>query len=342
MPLNLRIFVLGLLAVFSSSINSQSSKSPQVGQAVTDFRSQMKQFGIKQSEVELHFTWFLGPRFPKTIRTLYFADYSLDAMQITDPEILKKIKDSGLEAELKTEALAHVRGGAWLDLPSILPFPAAVEVAVFDDAARASKPGMYWRDEPNRTPLQQAIFSNDAADVYRLLSAGGISAKELNDALFSACGPSNPQILQALLRSGANVNAVSDQAAGRITPLMVAVRWRNKESVDTLLKAGAKTGARDEFGETELTTVLNGKEDVSEIVGLLLESGIDVNAANKFGLTALMRASYAQSAEVMETLIEHGAKIDAKDSRGKTAFSFAKEYGNNAAIKVLVEAGAQQ
>jgi ankyrin repeat protein len=75
---------------------------------------------------------------------------------------------------------------------------------------------MYWRDDPNRTPLQQAILSNDIADVFRLLSSGRISSRELDDGLFWACGAASPQILQALVQSGANINTISDH----ITPLI--------------------------------------------------------------------------------------------------------------------------
>jgi Ankyrin repeats (3 copies)/Ankyrin repeat len=341
MTLRLRVCALGLLVAIGCSNRTQRSEASSVSQATTDFRAQMKEFGVKQARIELHFTFFLGPRFPRPVRSMYFTDYGLYATQVTDPQILTEIKNSGLEAKLKGEALAHAKGGAWLDLPSLLPFPAAAQVTVFDDAARASKPGMYTVDDPNRTPLQQAIFSNDEADVLRLLSSGKISTKELNDGLFWACGPDSPQILQALLRSGADVNAVYDHGKGHITPLMVAVRWRNKEGVETLVKAGAKAGARDEYGETELTTVLNDTQDVREIVGLLLESGVDVNAANIYGLTGLMRASRAQPGPVLELLIKHGADVNAKDRQGRTALSFASENGNDAAAKALVESGAR-
>jgi ankyrin repeat protein len=339
--LKFRVCILALLGAIGCSNKIERSEPSPLNQATADFRAQMRQFGIKQARIELHFTWFLGPWFARPIRTIYFADYGLEATQVTDPEILKKLKGSGLEAKLKAEVLGHLRGGMWFEPPSLLPSSAAANVTVFDDAARASKPGMYWCDDPNRTPLQQAIFSNDIADVLRLLSSGKINSPELDDGLFWACGRVSPQILQALLQSGANVNAITDRNKEHITPLMVAVRWRNKEAVHTLVKAGARAGVRDEYGETELTTLLNDSRDQTPIVGPLLESGVDVNAANIYGLTALMRASRAQPAPVLELLIEHGANVNAKDHRGRTALSFAAENGNDAAARVLVESGAR-
>lgn len=341
MTLKFRVCILALLGAFGCSNKTERLEPSTVSQAAADFRAQMKQFGIKQARIEMHFTWLLGPWFPRPTRTTYFIDYDLKATQVTDLEILKAVKNSGLETKLKAEALDHVRGGIWFEPPSLLPSPAAANVTVFDDAARASRPVMYWHDDPNRTPLQQAIFSNDIADVLGLLSSGKISSPELDDGLFWASGPASPQILQALMQSGANVNAISDRNKEHITPLMVAVRWRNKESVQTLVRAGARAGGRDEYGETELTTLLNDSRDQTPIVEPLLESGVDVNAANIYGLTALMRASCAQPAPVLELLIKRGANVNAKDHRGRTALSFATENGNNAAGKVLVESGAR-
>jgi hypothetical protein len=112
----------------------------------------MKQFGIRRAGVELHFTWLAGSTLPKPVREIYLTDYGFDAPQITSPKILEEIKESGLEDKLQKEALAHVKGGMWLDLPELSPFPAAASVSVFDDASRVSDPGMYWRDDPSRTP----------------------------------------------------------------------------------------------------------------------------------------------------------------------------------------------
>jgi ankyrin repeat protein len=341
--LRLLACIIGVLLAVGCSNKPQDLEPSQIGQSTSDFRTQMKQFGIKQVGIELHFTWFLGPRFPRPIRVMYFSDDRLYvyATQFTDSELLKQIKDSGLEAKLKAEAIAHVKGGSWFEPQFLQPFPAATIVTVFDDASRLSKPVMYWRDDPNRTPLQQAIFFNDIADVLRLLSSGKLSSQELDDGLFWASGPERPQILEALLRSGANVNAVSEKGKEHITPLMVAVRWRNKEALERLVKAGARAGGRDEYGETELTTLLNDSHDQTPMVGPLLESGVDVNAANVYGLTALMRASSHQPAPLLELLIKHGADVNAIDHRGRTAISIASEDGNDAAVKVLIAARAR-
>jgi len=342
MPSRTSACSLVLLVAAAFELGLDRAGHASVGPPGLDFRAQMRQFGIKQAEVELHFTWILGPTFPRPIRQMYFTHYGLDAPQITDSKSLTEIEESGLKDKLQTEALADVSGGMWLDLPELPPFPAAASVSIFDNPSRPSSPGMYWRDEPNRTPWQQALFSNDLADVMRMLGSGQLSQKELDEGLFWGCASNRSQLLQLLLNAGANVNAVEEKGGERTTPLLVAVRWHNKEAVETLVRLGSKATARDKYGETELTTLLNDSHDQTEIVRPLLESGVDVKAANIYGLTALMRASRSQSGPVIEMLIKHGANVNAKDYRGDTALSVANENGNDAAAKVLVEAGARR
>ena len=333
-----RVLILLIAAGCSSNIRTSEQSC---GQAATDFRRQMKRFGIRKADVELHFTWIAGPTSPKPVRTRYFTEYNSYSSQIIDSKTLDEIKQSGLEASLQSEALTHVRGGAWLDLPETPPFPAAADVSIFDDVSRASHPGMYWRDDSSRTKWQQALFSNDLAEITGTLAAGKISSRELDEGLFWGCTARRIGLLKLFLKSGANVNAVEDHDNERVTALMVAVRWRNAEALKLLVGAGAKAGARDKYGETELTTLLNDSKDQSEIVGPLLESGVAVNAANMYGLTALMRASRAQPESVIKMLIEHGAEVNAKDKKGDTALSVANENGNNAAARVLIAAGAK-
>jgi len=71
-------------------------------------RAQMRQFGIKQAEVELHFIWIVGRTLPRPVRQMYFTAYGLDAPQITDARTLGEIRKSGLKDKLEAEALAHV------------------------------------------------------------------------------------------------------------------------------------------------------------------------------------------------------------------------------------------
>ena len=57
---------------------------------------------------------------------------------------------------------------------------------------------------------------------------------------------------------------------------------------------------------------------------LLLTAGVDVNAANNNGQTALHGAAQAGWNNFVQLLAEHGAALDAKDHFGSTALDFAQ------------------
>ena len=63
-----------------------------------------------------------------------------------------------------------------------------------------------------------------------------------------------------------------------------------------------------------------------QAVKLLLEVGVDVNAANDAGQTALHFAALSMDS-VVELLAMHGAKLDAKDKQGRTPLDMAQGKG---------------
>src|SRR5262249_41908396 len=70
-----------------------------------------------------------------------------------------------------------------------------------------------------------------------------------------------------------------------------------------------------------------------EAVKVCLASGVDVNAANVNGETALHGAVYrgAQGSErIIQVLVEHGARINVKNTRGWTPLMIAEGFYFNA------------
>jgi len=88
-----------------------------------------------------------------------------------------------------------------------------------------------------------------------------------------------------------------------------------------------------------------------EIVKLLIEHGVDINARaedhghnphhHELPKTALHFAARSGHIEIVKLLLEHGADINAKVSPGlKTALHFAAENGHIESVKLLLEHGA--
>jgi hypothetical protein len=90
--------------------------------------------------------------------------------------------------------------------------------------------------------------------------------------------------------------------------------------------------------------ILRGKvilsiDDNFEILDIEIKRA-DVNAKNKYGVTALIDASFRGQKEVVELLIVEGADLDAQDNKGDTALMNAAIKGHREIAELLVTNGA--
>ena len=106
--------------------------------------------------------------------------------------------------------------------------------------------------------------------------------------------------MKLLLEKGADAKLVTRTG---INPLMAAAGLGTKEE-DT-------TGRR------------KTQADAIETIRLLLETGLDINAADNRGQTALHGAAFWGLDDVVQFLAEHGGQLDAKDKQGKTPLDAA-------------------
>jgi ankyrin repeat protein len=67
-----------------------------------------------------------------------------------------------------------------------------------------------------------------------------------------------------------------------------------------------------------------GEAALLEAVKLCHELGMDVNAVNAMGLTALMGAANRGSDSIIAFLASKGANVDAKDHEGRSAYNWAE------------------
>jgi ankyrin repeat protein len=69
-----------------------------------------------------------------------------------------------------------------------------------------------------------------------------------------------------------------------------------------------------------------------------LDQGVDVNAQNKNGSTALTRAAYNGYTDVVQELLTHpDINIGIKNTKGKTALDIAREENRTAIVKLIEE-----
>jgi ankyrin repeat protein len=154
-------------------------------------------------------------------------------------------------------------------------------------------------------------------------------------------------IVRALIEWGAEVDALDNH--GR-TPLLTFASGstQNLEVLRILLKAGANPNLAEvttEFSALNYAA-MQGRVDMAE---LLVMAGASVNAKDAlYGQTPLHFATNCgypikSSPEMVQFLISHGVDVNAKDSSGFTALNYVQKCAPNGNLmrKILDKAGAK-
>jgi ankyrin repeat protein len=132
-------------------------------------------------------------------------------------------------------------------------------------------------------------------------------------------------------------------AAGS-TPLMRAARSGDSASMLLLLAAGAdpKLTTRDGsdalmfaggVGYRDKSTTGTDAEAL-EALKVAIAAGLDLNAANTRGETALHGAAARGADIIVQYLVDHGAKVNEKTKQGLTSLDYA--FGRNVTIQLPV------
>lgn len=228
------------------------------------------------------------------------------------------------------------------------------------------------------TPLHLAVIGGDADAVGKLIDEGAAvdapAAKRISP-LHLAASAGDESILAALLKAGADVDGAD--ARGR-TPLHWAVLHGQEAIAGMLLDNGADLNAQDMDGRTpisfvnpfdrshvrtanvvlraglkpsedqdlgELLRTATGSscEEATETCRLLLQLGVDPNAADRWGCTPLHGAATWKWPKRVKMLIDAGAEVNRAGKLGETALhETAWGYrGPTAEVcRILLDAGA--
>jgi ankyrin repeat protein len=126
-------------------------------------------------------------------------------------------------------------------------------------------------------------------------------------------------IFKNLLDKGANVN-VSNYHGD--TPLSIAVGLGNIPIINLLIEKGAYVNHLNELGNTLLMEVCRGviknRKDQNTIISLLLKSGINLNAKNIYGNSAISYSINTKNLRLLKHLLKLGADINILDANGNT------------------------
>ena len=126
----------------------------------------------------------------------------------------------------------------------------------------------------------------------------------------------------------------------KVTPLWCAAVSGHLNVVQALLKYGANIDAVSDSGSTPLrsTCFRIRITDNLDMVKLLVQHGADIQKANHSGGTCLINS--IQSYELCKFLLENGAQVNAQDQLRKTALHYAIQDQCLRSIPILLQYGA--
>ena len=142
--------------------------------------------------------------------------------------------------------------------------------------------------------------------------------------------------VQNLIKSKADVNEKSSSI--RVTPLISAAEKGHTEIVKLLLDHDAEVDAGDKYGRSALMRATWYGHDA--VVAILLDRGTDVNASDTWGHTPLMMAAKGGHISTARTLLDQGAYLNEKDNWGITPLMYAVTNNRTEAARFLLKMGA--
>ena len=187
------------------------------------------------------------------------------------------------------------------------------------------------QDKDHLTPLHLACYNGKLEIVRALISHGAsVNAKgalgqtalhlvlDGNRSSRDAVG-----VVRLLLENGADVNAQDSHK----TPLHLACNYGKPAIGRLLLIHGANAKEANIYGQTllHMLSMWPYVEDQSRLVGMLVDSGADMDARDKDNETPLHTAFRNDRLDIAERLIEKRADEGAKNNKGETPIQLAPQ-----------------
>jgi ankyrin repeat protein len=216
------------------------------------------------------------------------------------------------------------------------------------------------------TPLILAIVKHhEDVAMYLLGKGANPNAEGPGFKALHAAAATGPVLLaKALIAKGGDLNATMemplrlassfipynpDLVSGRLslvgaTPFMLAAKSVDTEMMQMLVEAGADPRKTAKDGTNALIVAAGlGKRSETDMfkfiryytwdeqraidaIKLCLKLGLDINAANEFGETALHGATYHAAQNVIKTLVANGANLNAANWSGQTPLRLAQGH----------------
>ncbi|MBB3015113.1 ankyrin repeat domain-containing protein [Cupriavidus alkaliphilus] len=192
--------------------------------------------------------------------------------------------------------------------------------------------------------LREAAARGDAAQVSALLARGAsIDARDAQGrtALLLATHHNRVQAARVLIDAGADVNA---QDAIHDSPYLYAGARGHNEILRLTLAHGADLRSTNRYGGTALIPA--AERGHVETVRMLIAAGVAVDHVNKLKWTALLEAIILGNGgpahtEIVGLLVKAGANVNLADGDGVSPLQHARQRGYRQIERILRDAGAR-
>ena len=205
------------------------------------------------------------------------------------------------------------------------------------------------------TALHAAVLRGDLESVKVLVRAGA---------------DPNARLMKATAVRRRSIDWAMNQSWVGATPFWLAAKFAEITLVRVLLEHGADPFVTNSLGTTALMAAVTGTIDrwgdspadgfyhaapdpptedkaIREAVSILLQSGVDINASDEAGDTALHLAAARRLESVVRFLVEKSARLDVRNKKGQTALMMtairlARGEGDGGTVDATIEGRSAQ
>jgi ankyrin repeat protein len=183
------------------------------------------------------------------------------------------------------------------------------------------------KDRSGRTSLMAAALGGSAPVVRTLLAhKADVAAEDAGGSTSLIYAAANGHIALIELLQKAGLSKGTDLA------LAFAVRDCHADVVRKLAAGGARLDARV---QGQPPVLLAAAANCGEVLNFLIERGVDVNAADDRGMTALMAAGAEGFVPIVQTLLAHGADLERTNKNKENAWLIAAMRNQREVIELF-------
>ena len=195
------------------------------------------------------------------------------------------------------------------------------------------------QDAKGMTALHWAASAQNPEIVHALVAAPSIDLEPTSNTtsppLILAAYKDNLYAIRALLDAGADINIRESELEARGTALMRAADNDGVAVVHELINRGIDWNAQDGYGRTAVhSAAINGSSD--SLAVLLSVPDQNINIQDIHGNTPLHDAAgLVYDSDCLELLLSRGADIEIRNKRGKTPLDMARAQGARKNVMIL-------